>query len=52
MQSVGEVSYFLTNTGMFSSYSLGAIKKGSGIPFSLIVRRDPLLYSAAKVINI
>lgn len=41
IQSVGNVSYTMSNTGLFTS--LGLYKP---VAFSVIVRRDPLLYSA------
>jgi hypothetical protein len=46
-QSVGDVSYTMTNTGLFTSFGLY-----KPVPFSVIVRRDPLLYSAPTVLTI
>jgi hypothetical protein len=47
IQVQGDVSYTMTNTGLFTSEGLL-----STVPFSAIVRRDPLLYSAPTVITI
>jgi hypothetical protein len=47
IQVEGDVSYTMTNTGFFTG--LGML---STVPFSVIVRRDPLLYSAPTVITI
>jgi hypothetical protein len=47
VQSYGDVSYQMTNTGLFTSFGLG-----QNVQFSIIVRRDPLLYSAPTVITI
>lgn len=46
-QAVGDVSYSMTNTGLFTSFGLF-----KPVAFSVIVRRDPLLYSAPTVITI
>lgn len=46
-QTQGDVSYSMTNTGLFTS--VGLLET---VPFSVIVRRDPLLYSAPTVITI
>jgi hypothetical protein len=46
-QAQGDVSYEMTNTGLLTSQGLL-----STVPFSVIVRRDPLLYSAPTVITI
>jgi hypothetical protein len=46
-QTQGNVSYTMTNTGLLTS--LGLL---STVPFSVTVRRDPLLYSAPTVITI
>jgi hypothetical protein len=46
-QVQGDVTYTMTNTGLFTSAGLL-----STVPFSVIVRRDPLLYSAPTVITI
>lgn len=47
IQTVGDVSYTLTNSGLFTGNGLL-----NTVPFSVIVRRDPLLYSAPTVITI
>lgn len=47
IQAVGDVSYTMTNAGFFTGQGLK-----STVPFSVIVRRDPLLYSAPTVITI
>jgi hypothetical protein len=46
-QAVGDVSYSMTNTGLFTSFGLY-----KSVGFSVIVRRDPLLYSSPTVITI
>lgn len=47
IQAVGDVSYTLTNAGLFTGNGLL-----NTVPFSVVVRRDPLLYSAQTVITI
>lgn len=47
IQAVGDVAYTMTNTGLFTSDGLY-----SPVPFSVIVRRDPLLYSQATVLTV
>lgn len=46
-QSVGNVSFQMTSSGLFTSF--GLVK---GVPFSVIVRRDPLLYAEPKKVTI
>lgn len=46
-QAVGDVSYTLSNSGLFTSFGLYY-----PVPFSVIIRRDPLLYSAPTEITI
>lgn len=46
-QALGDVSYTLTNTGYFTSFGIRP-----PIQFSVIVRRDPLLYASPVEINI
>lgn len=46
-QAVGDVSYQMSSSGLFTSFGLYKT-----VPFSVIVRRDPLLYSAPVVLNI
>jgi hypothetical protein len=47
LQAEGDVSYSMTSSGLFTG--LGLL---TTVPFSVIVRRDPLLYSAPTVITI
>jgi hypothetical protein len=47
LQAQGDVTYTMTSSGLFTSAGLL-----STVPFSVIVRRDPLLYSAPTVITI
>jgi hypothetical protein len=47
IQTIGDVSYTMTSSGLFTGEGLL-----STVPFSVIVRRDPLLYSAPTVITI
>ncbi len=45
--TVGDVTYSMSSTGLFTGIGLLTT-----VPFSLIVRRDPLLYSAPTVITL
>lgn len=47
VQAVGDVTYTLTNTGLLTSDGLY-----SPVAFSIIVRRDPLLYAAPTVLTL